>query len=308
MTRLSVLVMLILPIGTVALGAQASRPNILIAISDDQSWLHASAYGSKMVQTPNFDRVARDGVLVHAGFLCFSRMQPVSSGISDRPEYLADRTRRYARQLLRSEIRHLSRMRWPRQDISSDTAEKVGGLVTSKNWDAAQSSRSSLRKRRPRRAASRTMRRRFRSSLTNVREGTPFCFWFGSSDPHRGYEKGSGLAKGKQLADAEVPSFLPDSREIRGDMLDYAFEVERFDDDLGQILDVAGGNGRSGQHPGHRHVGQRDSDSSAKANCYEYGIHMPLAISWAKQIPAGRVVDDLVSFTDLTATIYDVTR
>ncbi|MDH5602683.1 MAG: sulfatase-like hydrolase/transferase, partial [Cyclobacteriaceae bacterium] len=39
------------------------RPNILIAISDDQSFPHTSAYGSGMIQTPGFDRVAKDGIL-----------------------------------------------------------------------------------------------------------------------------------------------------------------------------------------------------------------------------------------------------
>ena len=34
---------------------------------------------------------------------------------------------------------------------------------------------------------------------------------------------------------------------------------------------------------------------------------MPLAIRWAGKAPAGRTVDDLVGFVDLTATIYDVT-
>ena len=46
----------------------ANRPNILIAISDDQSWLHMSAYGSKMVQSPNFDRIANEGVLFTQAF------------------------------------------------------------------------------------------------------------------------------------------------------------------------------------------------------------------------------------------------
>ena len=32
-------------------------------ISDDQSFPHASAYGSKMVSTPNFDRIASEGML-----------------------------------------------------------------------------------------------------------------------------------------------------------------------------------------------------------------------------------------------------
>ena len=51
---------------TAALGepaGAASRPNILIAISDDQSYPHASAYGDAAVSTPAFDRVARRGVL-----------------------------------------------------------------------------------------------------------------------------------------------------------------------------------------------------------------------------------------------------
>ncbi|MDI9443784.1 MAG: sulfatase-like hydrolase/transferase, partial [Planctomycetota bacterium] len=47
-----------------AAGAEDGRPNILLAISDDQSFPHASAYGSKMVSTPAFDRVASEGVLL----------------------------------------------------------------------------------------------------------------------------------------------------------------------------------------------------------------------------------------------------
>ena len=39
------------------------RPNILLAISDDQSWPYAGDYGCKFVKTPGFDRVAMEGVL-----------------------------------------------------------------------------------------------------------------------------------------------------------------------------------------------------------------------------------------------------
>ena len=40
-------------------------PNILFAISADQSYPHASAYGCRGINTPGFDRVAKDGVLFH---------------------------------------------------------------------------------------------------------------------------------------------------------------------------------------------------------------------------------------------------
>ena len=43
--------------------APATRPNILFAIADDWSWPFASIDGDKSVQTPNFDRIAREGVL-----------------------------------------------------------------------------------------------------------------------------------------------------------------------------------------------------------------------------------------------------
>jgi hypothetical protein len=46
----------------------ADRPNIFIAISDDVSYPHASAYGCKMVTTPAFDRIAADGVLFNNAF------------------------------------------------------------------------------------------------------------------------------------------------------------------------------------------------------------------------------------------------
>jgi len=43
--------------------ADDERPNILFCISDDQSWMHAGAYGCSWVNTPGFDRVAKDGLL-----------------------------------------------------------------------------------------------------------------------------------------------------------------------------------------------------------------------------------------------------
>jgi hypothetical protein len=39
------------------------RPNILLAIADDWSFGHASAYGCSWIKTPGFDRVAREGLL-----------------------------------------------------------------------------------------------------------------------------------------------------------------------------------------------------------------------------------------------------
>ncbi len=46
-----------------ALLAQEGAPNTLFCITDDQSWLHTAATGSKWIHTPAFNRIAQNGVL-----------------------------------------------------------------------------------------------------------------------------------------------------------------------------------------------------------------------------------------------------
>jgi len=43
----------------------------------------------------------------------------------------------------------------------------------------------------------------------------------------------------------------------------------------------------------------------AKANNYEYGFHMPFAVRWGDQVTGGRIVDDLISLTDLAPTFLE---
>jgi uncharacterized sulfatase len=136
----------------------------------------------------------------------------------------------------------------------------------------------------------------------------PFCFWFGSKEPHRKFELGSGVRAGKSIDDVTVPSFLPDHPEIRSDMLDYLLEIEWFDEHLGRMLSALESQGELDNT-----IVIVTSDNGmafprAKANVYEYGIHMPLAISWPSTISGGRRVTDLVNLIDVTATIYDATN
>jgi len=57
------------------------KPNILFAISDDQSWLHTSINGSKAVNTPAFDRVATQGVLFRNAFASAPQCSPDRASI-----------------------------------------------------------------------------------------------------------------------------------------------------------------------------------------------------------------------------------
>ena len=54
----------------------ADRPNVLLAIADDWSYGHASAYGCGWVETPNFDRIAKEGILFRHAFTPNAKCAP----------------------------------------------------------------------------------------------------------------------------------------------------------------------------------------------------------------------------------------
>ena len=59
----------------------SSKPNILFVISDDQSFPHASAYGCKWIKTPNFDRIANQGILFNNAFVTSPGCSPSRASI-----------------------------------------------------------------------------------------------------------------------------------------------------------------------------------------------------------------------------------
>ena len=48
---------------------EEDRPNILFAFADDWGWPHAGAYDDPVVNTPTFDRIAREGALFHHAYV-----------------------------------------------------------------------------------------------------------------------------------------------------------------------------------------------------------------------------------------------
>jgi len=145
----------------------------------------------------------------------------------------------------------------------------------------------------------------FQDFLAARPTGAPFCFWFGCREPHRDYERGYGVRTGKKLADVEVPPFLPDCEEVRGDLLDYYAEVEWFDTQLGRLLAILE---QRGERDNTIVVATSDNGMPfprAKANLYDWGTHMPLAIRWPARVPGGRVVDDFVGHIDFAPTFLE---
>jgi uncharacterized sulfatase len=289
--------------------AAEGPPNILLAIADDWSWPHAGAYGCKFVQTPAFDRVAKEGVLFTRAFCASPGCSPSRAALlTGRPTWQLEHAGTHASSFSKDLA------------VYPDVLEAAGYHVglTGKGWGPGNF-KAGGRERNPagpaysqktltppyKGVSANDYASNFKEFLAKRPKGRPFCFWYGASEPHRAYDKGAGLKAGKKPEDAEVPPFLPDTPEVRADLLDYAVEIEWFDRHLGEMLRTLDEAGEAGNT-----IVVVIGDNGmpfprAKANCYEYGTHLPLAVRWPVRAKGGRTVEDLVSYIDLAPTFYE---
>ena len=182
MARNSLFVLLLL--WSAVSGADVSRPNILLAISDDQSWLHAGAYGDPVVQTPAFDRIAREGVLLTHAFCAAPTCGPSRSAIlTGQPIWRLE------------EGGNIHSTLPSKFEVYTELLEEAGYVVgyTRKGWSPGRLEPGG----RTRNPAGKRFDE-FDTFLRRVPAGQPFCFWLGSFDPHRPYKLGSGRAAGKR--------------------------------------------------------------------------------------------------------------
>lgn len=291
-----------------------SSPNILFAIADDWGFGHASAYGATWVKTPAFDRVARSGILFTRAYTPNAKCAPSRAILltgrnswqleeaANHIPYFPTKFKTWAEALRdNGYFTGLTMKGWApgvANDANGKPREMVGKPFNARKLTPAASG-----------IGTSDYAANFADFLNAAPKDAPWSFWYGAIEPHREYEYGSGVAKGgKKLSDLpRVPSFWPDNEIVRNDMLDYAFEVEHFDNHLGRMIEMLEKNGAL-----ENTIIIVTSDHGmpfprSKGQAYEYSNHVPLAVMWPRGIKAaGRTVDDYVSFADIAPTLLEL--
>lgn len=287
------LTLLLLTAGLIA----ENRPNILFCMADDWGWPHAGAYGDEGVVTPNFDRLAREGVLFHHVYTTSPSCTPSRNGVI---------TGKYHWQLgpganlwSTLPVEHESFLH-----LLADAGYAIGqnppktwGPGRIQEWKAHHGTDP----------AGPTYKN-FKQFLAQKEAAEqPFCFWLATDDPHRAYVKGSGKKAGIDPAKAHLFKHFPDSEVIRNDVADYYFEVQRWDSLVGEaiaeleerdllentIIVMTGDHGM----PFPR----------GKGNLYDSGVRVPFAVRWGARVQGGRSLEDFVSFIDIAPTLLEAT-
>ncbi len=312
------------------------RPNILFAFADDWG-RHASAYAkidgtgteNDVIHTPNFDALAKSGVLFRNAFINSPSCTPCRSSIISGQHFW--RTGRGA--ILQGAIWDPSIPAWPlllkKSGYHIGFSFKVWGPGSPPNagyggyknayhqaghrfngfsQTVTKLSQQGKSIEQAKKILGDEVRGNLQAFLAKKKKDAPFAYWFGPTNVHRKWIKGSGREiwginpddlKGK------LPPYLPDVPAVRQDFADYLGEAQAFDMSLGILVDelkkagefentiiaISGDHGPAGFPHG-------------KCNLYDFGSRVALTLT-GPGINGGRVVDDFVSLPDLAPTFLD---
>lgn len=289
------------------------QPNIVFCIFDDASFQHFSKYGmglTKWVNTPGFDRVAKEGLLFTRAYTPNAKCAPSRASIlTGRNSWQLEEAGNHNAIYPAKFITFMEQLQSNGYNIGF-TGKGWGpgeqGTLNGKPRSLTGPEYSSLKAKTETPFISPIdYAANFEAFLNKQPNDRPFCFWMGSREPHREYEYGSGTAKGKKkISDiASVPPFWIDNEKVRNDMLDYAFELEHFDKHIQKLLGILEQKGEL-----ENTIIVITSDNGmpfprVKGHMYDYDNHLPLAIMWKGHIASpGRKVTDFVSFIDFAPT------
>ena len=142
------------------------------------------------------------------------------------------------------------------------------------------------------------------------KKAKPFLYYFGPTNTHRAWTKGSGKAlwdMDPENLKGKLPKFLPDVPEVREDFCDYLGEVLALDavlarfikklEEMGEldhtVIVVSGDHGIPGFPRG-------------KCNLYNIGTEVSLFVRWGDKVKGERTVDDFINMMDIAPTLLEI--
>jgi len=303
----------VLPLMTQCVQREQEVPNIIFAISDDQSWPHAGAYGCDFLKTPVFDRLANEGILFLNAFASAPQCSPARASLLT------------SRNIWQLEEAGVHGSFFPKKfPVFTHLLEEHGYHVgyTGKGWgpglwnaggegvardrDPVGKAYNEFTLQPPYKGISpNDYSANFTDFLEKRNPDQPFFFWFGCWEPHRPYQAHFGVNLENGLDGVEVPAFMPNNETVKEDLLNYAVEIEWFDLQLGKMIQKLK---EIGEFENTIIIVTADNGMAfprAKMQNYEHGIHVPMAMRWGKSCKGNRKVDDPVGFIDLAPTFLE---
>jgi len=326
--------------GASSLMAKDERPNILLYFVDDWG-RYASVYADPskpslddVVKTPNFDRIAREGVLFNNAFVTVSSCGPSRAALT---------TGRHFWTCGSGAFLNGKASDWSGHENPFKTLTKFPDLLRESGYLARKAIKTISFTPSPPTPADKEVpqvkyqryglyvseaqtaedrQQRIKETLDHPRyemrrvvkaarhADKPFFFIYGTINVHRPFHPDSGenlWGIDPDRLKGLIPKFLPDVSDVRRDFADYLGEVQAADAMFGVMMEELEA---AGQLDNTVIILTGDNGipgiPRGKTNCYDLSVRAPMMIRWPKKFTAGRTVEDFVSVMDIGPTLLEV--
>ena len=268
--------------------AEAAPPNFVVIIADDMGWEDCGCYGHSRIRTPNIDRLADEGMRFTNAFLTCSSCSPSRSSIN---------TGRYPHATGAPELH----MPLPKDAVLFASCLRKAGYYTAAcgKWHMGAVVESQYDV--VRHGGNPAGYGHWLPTLKNRPKDKPFFLWLATYDPHRPYQENT-IEKPHGPADAEVPPYMADVPETRGDLAMYYDEIGRLDLYVGRVMEELK---RQGVAENTLVLFMSDNGRPfprCKTTVYDSGVKTPFIVRFPQRVEAGSVCDSLVSSVDIAPT------
>jgi N-sulfoglucosamine sulfohydrolase len=298
-------------------GAASRKPNVVLIVSDDHGRGDLGCYGNRVIQTPNLDALAAEGVRFTNAFCT------TASCSASRSVILSGLYNHYNGQYGHEHSYH--------HFISFDYVRSLPVLLSQAGYRTARIGKYHVAPEEvyrfdvalPGNSRSPVQMADNCKDFITGDDDEPFFLYFCTSDPHRGGGKATELPHEPDRfgnreqgypgieevtydpEDVVVPDFLPDIPECRAELAQYYQAVSRVDQGIGRLIDVLK---QAGRYDNTIVIYISDNGIAfpgAKTTLYEPGMNLPCIVRTPWQKNKGIACDALVNYADLTPTILD---
>tara|TARA_Y100001972_G_scaffold129031_1_gene193564 strand:+ start:2604 stop:4034 length:1431 start_codon:yes stop_codon:yes gene_type:complete len=295
-----------------------NKPNILMIVADDHGKDGLGCYGNPIIQTPNIDGIANDGIMFNRAFCttasCSASRSVILSGLHNHSNGQYGHQHNYS---------HFS---------SFDTIKSLPLLLSTGGYKTARIGKYHVA---PESVYKFDLALKDKSGHRNsvemadsckrfIEQSSPFFLYFCSSDPHRGGGFATELDEkpdrfgNKQQGyegiidriydpdDVLVPEFLPDNNATRAEIAQYYQAISRLDQGVGRLIKYLKD---AGKYDNTLIIYMSDNGMAfpgSKTNLYEPGIQLPLIVKMPYQLNSGSLSNYMISWTDIAPTLLEI--
>ena len=292
------------------------RMNVVLMVADDHGREALGCYGNQAIKTPNLDALAADGVCFTQAFCTSASCSPSRSVILTGLQNHTNGT--YG---LTHATHHFSMF---------DHVDTLPAALRRNGYRTGRAGKKHYAPEHlfpfdwglPEGNFGRDDVRLSEACREFIRGSEPFFLYWCSRNPHRGQVLKDHPLKVNDFGNPRepfpgdneqvfspdsvcVPSFLPDTPEVRAELAQYFQSIARLDRGAGRLINILKEEGKYD-----RTVIIYISDNGAafpqaKTTLYEPGMRLPCIVRSPEHENRGTNCDGLVTWADLTPTIMD---